>query len=104
MSDPVADWQSEAAPAWERPVIGEHPIQGYRYTSREFFEREFEHMWTKVWLLLGREEELPNPGDWQREEVGPESILMVRQADGSVKAFYTASIAATAWCSRRRAM
>ena len=36
-------------------------------------------MWTKVWLLLGRESELPNPGDWQMEPVGREEILMVRQ-------------------------
>ena len=45
-------------------------------------------MWTKVWLLLGREAELPKPGDWQMEPVGPEEILMVRQEDGGVKAFY----------------
>ena len=45
-------------------------------------------MWTKVWLLLGREAEIPNHGDWQMEEVGPEEILMVRQKDGGVKAFY----------------
>ncbi len=83
-----ADWKHEPAPAWQMPHIGEHPIEGYRYTSREFYEREFEHMWTKVWLLLGRENEIPNPGDWQREEVGPESIIMVRQKDGGIKAFY----------------
>ncbi|MBX3707584.1 MAG: aromatic ring-hydroxylating dioxygenase subunit alpha [Pseudomonadales bacterium] len=81
-------WRHEPAPPWQRPAIGKHPIPGHRYTSREFFEREFEHMWTKVWLLLGRESELPNPGDWQMEEVGPESILMVRQADGRIRAFY----------------
>jgi phenylpropionate dioxygenase-like ring-hydroxylating dioxygenase large terminal subunit len=45
-------------------------------------------MWTRTWLLLGREDEIPNPGDWQAEEVGPESILMVRQQDGGIKAFY----------------
>ena len=88
MSEVALDWRSQPAPGWRRPAIGEHPIQGHRYTSREFFEREFEHMWTRVWLLLGREEEMPNPGDWQREDVGPESILMVRQQDGSVRAFY----------------
>ena len=88
MSQAAEDWRSQPAPGWQRPAIGEHPIEGYRYTSREFFAREFEQMWTKVWLLLGREEEMPNPGNWQREDVGPESILMVRQKDGSVKAFY----------------
>jgi phenylpropionate dioxygenase-like ring-hydroxylating dioxygenase large terminal subunit len=63
-------------------------VEGARYTSKEFALAEWEGMWTKVWLLLGRESEMPNPGDWQMEEVGPESILMVRQTDGSVKAFY----------------
>ena len=28
------------------------------------------------------------PGDWQMEPVGREEILMVRQRDGSIKAFY----------------
>ena len=65
-----------------------HTIPGERYTSREFLEKEWEGMWTKVWLLLGREAQLPNPGDWQMEPVGPEEILMVRQKDGGVKAFY----------------
>lgn len=73
---------------WPEQKLRGHSIPGYRYTSREFWEQEWEGMWTKVWLLLGRESQLPNPGDWQREEVGPESILMVRQNDGSVKAFY----------------
>ena len=39
-------------------------------------------------MLLGRESELPEAGDWQAEDVGPESILMVRQKDGGVRAFY----------------
>ena len=76
----LPDWPVEDVPA--------HKLDGYRYTSREFMEQEWEHMWTKVWLLLGREDEIPNPGDWQAEDVGRESILMVRQKDGSIKAFY----------------
>ena len=75
-------------PSWPEQKLRGHKIPGSRYTSRDFAEKEFEEMWTKVWLLLGRESEMPDPGDWQREEVGPESILMVRQTDGSVKAFY----------------
>lgn len=73
---------------WPEQQNRGHHIPGERYTSREFFDKEWEGMWTKVWLLLGREAQIPNPGDWQMEPVGPEEILMVRQADGSVKAFY----------------
>ena len=73
---------------WPVQATRDHKIPGYRYTSPEFFHQEWEKMWTRVWLLLGRESMLPNPGDWQMEELGRESILMVRQTDGSVKAFY----------------
>ena len=75
-------------PDWPAQAHRGHKIEGYRYRSREFFELEWEHMWTKVWLLLGRESEIPEPGDWQKEDVGPESIIMVRQQDRSIKAFY----------------
>jgi phenylpropionate dioxygenase-like ring-hydroxylating dioxygenase large terminal subunit len=73
---------------WPRQQLRGHRVEGYRYTSKEFFQKEWDGMWTKVWLLLGRESEVPKPGDWQMEEVGPEQILMVRQKDGGLKAFY----------------
>ena len=80
MSTQLEDWPQQATQG--------HKIPGTRYTSKEFLEQEWEGMWTKAWLLLGREAELPNFGDWQKEELGREEILMVRQKDGSVKAFY----------------
>jgi phenylpropionate dioxygenase-like ring-hydroxylating dioxygenase large terminal subunit len=43
-------------------------------------------MWTKVWLLAGRASDVPEPGDWLTFEIGPESILVVRQRDGSLAA------------------
>lgn len=73
---------------WGIPELRGHTIPGSHYTSKAYAEQEWENMWTKVWLLLGREADLPNYGDWQMEEVGPESIIMVRQEDGSIKAFY----------------
>jgi hypothetical protein len=55
---------------WPEQSIRGHSIPGSRYTSRDFMEQEWEGMWTRVWLLLGRESELPEPGDWQMEPVG----------------------------------
>lgn len=80
---PVAD-----LPSWPEQKIRGHKLEGHRYTSKDFAEQEWSHVWTKVWLLLGAENEMPNPGDWQQEEVGRESILMVRQDDGAIKAYY----------------
>lgn len=80
--------QGKSLPDWPAQELRGNRMAGERYTSREFFAAEWENMWTKVWLLLGRESEMPNPGDYQREDVGPESFLMVRQQDGGIKTFY----------------
>ena len=73
---------------WPEQAIRGDRIVGSRYTSRDFMEQEWDGMWTRVWLLLGREAEIPQAGDWQMEPVGREEILMVRQQDSSIKAFY----------------
>jgi len=84
----VQDWRSEPSPAWPAPDVADIAITGDRYTSRRFFASEWAGMWTKVWLLLGRSSLLPESGDYQVEDVGPESIIMSRQADGTVRSFY----------------
>jgi phenylpropionate dioxygenase-like ring-hydroxylating dioxygenase large terminal subunit len=61
-----------------------------RYFSREFFELEKEHLWPHVWQMAAREEELPRPGDFVEYEITGKSILLVRQQDGSVRAFANA--------------
>ncbi len=88
MTAPNSAWAKEPAPRYPAPTFKGSKIEGFRYHSKEFFEKEWEYMWTKVWLLLGRADDIPETGDYQQEEVGPESILMVRQEDGSIKAFY----------------
>lgn len=64
------------------------PLTGERYTSRAFMAAEWENVWTKTWLLTVRADDIPEAGDFRLEQVGPESILIVRQDDGGVKAFY----------------
>lgn len=59
-----------------------------RYISAEFMRLEWDRMWTKVWLLGGLLSDLLEPGDYIATDIGRESVLMVRQADGGVRAFY----------------
>lgn len=70
------------------PQLDQEVIDPRRYFSREFMQLEWERMWSKVWLLGGREVDIPDPGDYVVTEIGPESILIVRQRDGGVRAFY----------------
>ncbi len=75
----------EKAPPPSLPYV---PIPKGRYTSSEFAAREWERMWTRVWLLAGRASDAPNPGDYFTFEIGPESVLVIRQHDGTLAARY----------------
>ena len=70
------------------PELGTAVIPASRYTSAEFMRLEWEHIWSKVWLLGCREDDIPEPGDYACTEIGRESVLIVRQPDGGVRAFY----------------
>ncbi len=63
-------------------------ITGDRYTSIDFMEKEMDKLWPRVWNIGGWSNEIPESGDFVTHPLGRESILMVRQTDGSVKAFH----------------
>jgi len=84
----VADGQSPTAAKAPDPDLGTALIPKTRYTSPAFMKLEWERMWTKVWLLAGREEVIPEPGDWMTHDLGRESFIFARQQDGSVRGFY----------------
>ena len=64
------------------------PITGDRYWSKEFAQKEWDQMWTRVWHVAGRTAELTEPGDFVVHSFMKESVICVRQDDGSIKAFY----------------
>ncbi|MCH6561431.1 MAG: aromatic ring-hydroxylating dioxygenase subunit alpha [Myxococcales bacterium] len=70
------------------PDLGTELIPKERYTSVEFMRLEQERMWRRVWLLAGRESDIPTPGDYFTFELGSESILVVRQESGVIAARY----------------
>ncbi|MEN3951857.1 aromatic ring-hydroxylating dioxygenase subunit alpha [Iodidimonas sp. SYSU 1G8] len=66
------------------------PITQERYYSRDWMEREWDHLWTRIWHIAGRENELPEPGDYIVHDFMHESVIIARQPDGSLKGFYNA--------------
>ena len=86
---------TEKRPATTRrnvPFAMEDPLHvpRERYYDRSFFELEKERLWPRVWQMACRLEEIPEPGDFVEYVICDQSILLVRQADQSVKAFYNA--------------
>ena len=61
-----------------------------RYYSKEFMALEWEHLWTRTWLIAGIETDIPEAGDYTVFRLWHESVIVVRQKDGSVKAMYNA--------------
>lgn len=76
-----------SAAALDPPVRGD-PITGARYTCSNWAQREFEAVFVSAWHIGGMEHDLEQPGDFIAHALGAESVLMVRQGDGAVKAFY----------------
>ncbi|MEZ5742997.1 MAG: aromatic ring-hydroxylating dioxygenase subunit alpha [Sphingomonadaceae bacterium] len=83
------DIQPPAFVAEERyQYLGSEPVDASRYYDPEFFRLENEKMWPNVWQFAAREEDLPEPGDYVTYENAGRSYLLVRQQDGSLKAFH----------------
>jgi len=70
------------------PDLGSARIPKSRYVSREYAELEHRHLWNRVWHLAGFERDAPDPGDYFTYEIGRESVVVVRQRDGSFSAFH----------------
>lgn len=68
--------------------LGDAPIAADRYTSAEFFAAEKARMWPNVWQMAAREDELPEPGDLVVYDNVGRSYVLVRQQDGSIRAFH----------------
>src|SRR5271154_5043332 len=68
--------------------LGSAPLAAARYTDPEFFRREKEKMWPRVWQFAARDEDMPEPNDYVVYDNVGRSFLIVRQQDGSVRAFY----------------
>ena len=55
------------------------------FTTDEFHEFEMDAVFGHEWLCIGRATDIPNKGDYFTLEALGEQLLVVRQADGSVK-------------------
>ena len=82
----------EAPVAARMPIVVEDPAaQRFRVhrsamTSPDFHRVEIERIFTKSWLYVGHESEIPQPGDFVRRPVAGRPVFMVRGVEtGNVK-------------------
>ena len=58
------------------------------FVSEEIFELEMAHLFSNTWVYVGHASQVPNPGDFYTTTVGTEPVIMVRDADNSIKVLY----------------
>ncbi len=64
------------------------PVPGIRYTDKAFLALEKSRMWQRAWLYAGHTDQLPAPGSWFLSRNCGSPILVVRDLEGRVRAFY----------------
>ena len=58
------------------------------FISEEIFQLEMEHLFANTWVYVGHASQVPKPGDYYSTTVGTEPVIMVRDADNSIKVLY----------------
>ena len=66
----------------------EPTLPGSYYVDPAILEKEWDRIFFRSWLYAGREEGVAEPGAYRTLQVGPESVLIVRDRGGALRAFY----------------
>ena len=57
------------------------------YWAEDIYELEKERIFYDSWLYVGRVQSIPNPGDFITQDIVDESVIVVRDKQGSINAF-----------------
>ena len=63
-------------------------LPAWTYRDPEFFELEQERVFASSWQVVCHQSDVPNPGDWHTLDYLGESVIVLRGADRSLRAFY----------------
>jgi phenylpropionate dioxygenase-like ring-hydroxylating dioxygenase large terminal subunit len=74
----------------EYPGLSTCSVPVEPYVSADYFELERERVFRRVWLNIGRVEQIPNAGDYFVKDLAVvnDSALVVRGKDGKVRGFH----------------
>ena len=84
MSDIIqTDWPE----SWR---VLSHGLRTGRYTDPAFARLEHERLWSRVWQVAARLDEIPEAGDYTTYDIGDQSVTVVRVDADTVKTYFNA--------------
>jgi phenylpropionate dioxygenase-like ring-hydroxylating dioxygenase large terminal subunit len=57
------------------------------FVSPDYHRAELEKLFTRAWLFVGHESQIPNPGDFYVSRMGEESVILCRDTSGEIHVF-----------------
>ncbi|NNL86827.1 MAG: aromatic ring-hydroxylating dioxygenase subunit alpha, partial [Myxococcales bacterium] len=72
------------------PELGTGPVSVEPFISEEHLALECEHIFSRMWLMVGRADQVAEPGDFFVKKIDclGKSIIVVRGKDGQIRAFH----------------
>ena len=72
--------------------LGDADVPVERYISREWHDLEVERLWSRVWQMACREEDIPGVGDNVVYDLADMSIIVVRVDETTIKGYHNACL------------
>lgn len=57
------------------------------FVNEEIYAEEQEQVFTRAWLFIGHESQVPKPGDYFVSGMGEESVILCRDREGALHVF-----------------
>jgi choline monooxygenase len=70
-----------------KPLLEAETMPAFTYTSPEFFQREVERIWRKVWNFIGSADQIRNSGDYFTLNFTGVPTIVLRDHEGYIRAF-----------------
>jgi phenylpropionate dioxygenase-like ring-hydroxylating dioxygenase large terminal subunit len=70
-----------------KPLLEAETMPAFTYTSPEFYRREVERIWRKVWNFVGSADQIRSKGDYFTLNFAGVPVIVLRDQEGTIRAF-----------------